>query len=46
MTSDTFMRAFRAKPPLDDLVATMPVKIILNAEAGLLGAAVFAAGQR
>jgi glucokinase len=26
------------------LVENMPVKIILNAEAGLLGAAVFAAG--
>ncbi len=46
MTSGVFMRAFRAKPPLEDLVAKMPVKIILNAEAGLLGAAVFAAGQR
>jgi glucokinase len=46
MTAGAFMRAFRAKPPLDDLVAKMPVKIILNAEAGLLGAAVFAAGQR
>ena len=46
MTSGVFMRAFLAKPPLDTLVAKMPVKIILNAEAGLLGAAVFAAGQR
>ena len=40
-----FMRAFRAKPPLDAMLAAMPVKVILNAEAGLLGAAVFAAGD-
>jgi glucokinase len=37
-----FMRAFRAKPPLDELVAGVPVKVILNPDAGLLGAAVFA----
>jgi glucokinase len=46
MTNGTFMRALLAKPPLDTMVARMPVKIILNAQAGLLGAAVFAAGQR
>jgi glucokinase len=46
MTTGAFMRAFRAKPPLDRMLTGMPVKIILNAEAGLLGAAVFAAGQR
>jgi glucokinase len=34
------MDAFRAKAPMVDLVATMPVAVILNAEAGLLGAAV------
>jgi glucokinase len=45
MTSGAFMRAFRAKPPLDAMLRSMPVKIILNAEAGLLGAAVFAAGR-
>jgi glucokinase len=43
MTSGAFMAAFRAKPPLVDMLTKMPVKIILNAEAGLLGAAVFAA---
>jgi glucokinase len=43
MTSGAFMAAFRAKPPLVDMLVKMPVKIILNAEAGLLGAAVFAA---
>jgi glucokinase len=42
-TSGTFMSAFRAKPPLDAMLAAMPVKIILNPEAGLLGSAVFAA---
>jgi glucokinase len=43
LTTGLFMRAFRAKPPLDRMLSTMPVKVILNAEAGLLGAAVFAA---
>jgi len=43
-TSGTFMNAFRAKPPLDAMLSAMPVKVILNAEAGLLGSAVFAAG--
>jgi glucokinase len=39
-----FMRAFLTKPPLEEMLQRMPVKVILNAEAGLLGAAVFAAG--
>jgi glucokinase len=38
----SFMRAFNAKPPLEDLMRKMPVNLILNDEAGLLGAAVFA----
>jgi len=38
-----FMDAFRAKAPMVDLVATIPVAVILNPEAGLLGAAVHAA---
>jgi glucokinase len=38
------MRAFLAKPPLEEMLQRMPVKVILNPEAGLLGAAVFAAG--
>jgi glucokinase len=37
-----FMDAFRAKAPMVDLVATIPVAVILNPEAGLLGAAVHA----
>ena len=46
LTTGAFMRAFRAKPPLDAMLAAMPVKVILNADAGLLGASVFAASQR
>jgi glucokinase len=37
-----FVDAFRAKEPMSDFVATIPVAVILNAEAGLLGAAVHA----
>jgi glucokinase len=39
-----FLSAFRAKTPLEPLLSAIPVKVILNAEAGLLGASVFAAG--
>ena len=46
LTTGTFMRAFRTKPPLDKMLAAMPVKVILNAEAGLLGAAVFSASEK
>jgi glucokinase len=46
LTTGAFMEAFLAKPPLDRMLAVMPVKVILNAEAGLLGAAVYAAGHR
>ena len=45
LTSGAFIRAFVAKPPLDVMLKTMPVKIILNSDAALLGAAVFAAGR-
>jgi glucokinase len=41
-----FMAAFRAKPPLDHLVAKMPVAVILNKQSGLLGAAVHANRNR
>jgi glucokinase len=37
-----FMTAFLAKSPMDDLMHAIPVSIILNDQAGLLGAAVFA----
>lgn len=43
LTAGPFMRAFSAKPPMDALLARVPVKVILNARAGLLGAAVFGA---
>jgi glucokinase len=39
-----FIDAFRAKEPLADLIATIPVSVILNPDSGLLGAAV-RAGQ-
>ncbi len=42
LTNGSFMDAFRAKEPLTDLVAQIPVRVILNDEAGLLGAAVAA----
>jgi len=45
LTAGAFMRAFVAKPPLEAMLKTMPVKIILNPDAALLGAAVFAAGR-
>jgi glucokinase len=38
-----FMEAFLSKEPMVDLLRTFPVKVILNAGAGLLGAAVQAA---
>lgn len=37
---DTFIRAFRAKAPMDALALRIPVKLILNDETGILGAAV------
>jgi len=41
-TDGQFLDAFRAKEPLAAFVATIPVAVILNSEAGLLGAAVHA----
>ena len=41
-----FMQAFRDKAPFGNMLSRMPVKIILNEEAGLLGAAVFAAFEK
>jgi glucokinase len=35
-----FMEAFRDKDPMTDLLRTLPVTVILNPAAGLLGAAV------
>ena len=43
LDAGVFVRAFRAKTPLEPLLGAIPIKVILNADAGLLGAAVFAA---
>jgi glucokinase len=40
LESGLFMDAFRDKEPMAHLVATIPVSVILNSDAGLLGAAV------
>lgn len=40
LMSGRFMRAFLAKAPFETLLRRMPVKVILNDDAGLLGAAV------
>ncbi|SRR6266542_3084916 len=42
LESGTFLDAFRAKEPMADFVATIPIAVILNPDAGLLGAAVHA----
>jgi glucokinase len=39
-----FIRAFRAKAPMADLVAAIPVSVIVKQDAGLLGAAIAAQG--
>ena len=43
--SGAFLRAFRSKAPFEALLGRMPVHVILNSEAALLGAAAFAAAQ-
>jgi glucokinase len=42
LRSGIFLEAFRAKPPLSELLSRTPVSVIMNSEAGLLGAAVYA----
>ena len=42
LESGLFLEAFRAKEPMADLVATIPISVILNQDAGLIGAAVHA----
>jgi len=37
-----FMNSFREKAPMDDLIARVPVRVIVNSDAGLIGAARFA----
>ena len=41
-----FLESFWSKAPLDRLMRRIPVKVILNPEAGLLGAATFAATHK
>jgi len=45
LQTGAFMRAFRAKGTFESMLKKMPVKIILNADAGLLGAAMFGANM-
>lgn len=42
LRTGTFMEAFLAKPPMAELLARVPVKVILSADAGLIGASVHA----
>lgn len=42
LESGRFLDAFRDKPPMTDLLATIPIRIILNEQAGLVGASVHA----
>jgi glucokinase len=42
LRSGAFLAAFRQKEPMADYVAAVPVSVILNDDAGLLGAAVYA----
>jgi len=46
MTDGRFMKAFLDKAPFADLLRNVPVHVILNAKAGLIGAAVIAAETR
>jgi len=41
LTTGAFLSAFRAKAPFTPMLDAMPVKVIVNADAGLLGAANF-----
>lgn len=43
LTDGRFLRAFRDKGAMQPMLTRMPVHVILNQDAGLLGAAVFAA---
>ena len=42
LRSGIFLEAFLAKPPMIELLARVPVRVIMNSETGLLGAAVCA----
>jgi glucokinase len=45
LSTATFLSAFRSKAPMADLLADIPLAVILEPESALLGAAVCAAGQ-
>ena len=42
LETGVFLRSFEDKPPMTDLLETIPVKVILNPQAGLIGAATVA----
>jgi len=42
LSGPEFLDAFRQKGPMTELLQTIPIKVITNAQAGLLGAATFA----
>jgi glucokinase len=42
LQTGAFMHAFRSKAPMTDLIDAIPVKVVTNPDAGLLGAAVVA----
>lgn len=42
LESGRFLDAFRDKPPMADLLATIPIRVILNEQTGLVGASVYA----
>lgn len=42
LKTERFLAAFRNKPPMDELLTKVPVAVILDDRAGLLGAAVYA----
>lgn len=42
LRTPAFLDAFRSKPPMTSLLETIPVSVILNEQAALVGAAVFA----
>jgi glucokinase len=41
-----FVRAFQDKAPFRDMLANMPIQVILNPNAGLVGASIIAAARR
>jgi glucokinase len=43
LVTGAFLRAFRAKGPMSDLLASIPVRVVKNPAVGLLGAALTAA---